>query len=118
MPGCCAHRATGASEATAGSSAWWTVQELVRTKIEVRRNRYGADPRELQRKLADVDGRIQNYYRAIGEGLDPTICREHIAKLEVEKNEIEQEADILRKDAPVPSRPLFGVGLDQPGGPC
>ena len=74
------------------------LQDLVRKKIEARRNRYGADPRELRRKLADVDRRIQNYYRAIGEGLDPTVCREHIAKLEVEKDEIEQEAEILRKD--------------------
>ena len=74
------------------------LKELVRKKIEARRNRYGTDPRELRRKLADVDRSIQNYYRAIGEGLDPTVCCEHIAKLEVEKEEIEQEAEILRKD--------------------
>ena len=74
------------------------LKELVRKKIEARRNRYGTDPRELRRKLADVDRSIQNYYRAIGEGLDPTVCREHIARLEASKAEIEQEAELLRKD--------------------
>ena len=39
-----------------------TLQELVRKKIEARRSRYGKHPRELDRRLADIDRRIENYY--------------------------------------------------------
>ena len=74
------------------------LQELVRTKIEARRSRYGRHPRELDRRLADIDRRIENYYRAIGDGLDTNTCREHIARLEVEKEEVQQEAELLRQD--------------------
>ena len=75
-----------------------TLQELVRKKIEARRSRYGKHPRELDRRLADIDRRIENYYRAIGDGLDATTCREHIARLEVEKEEVHAEAELLRQD--------------------
>ena len=67
-------------------------------KIEARRSRYGKDPRELDRKLADIDRRIQNYFRAIGDGVDAKTCKEHIARLEVAKTEVEQEAELLRQD--------------------
>jgi site-specific DNA recombinase len=74
------------------------LQELVRKKIEARRNRYGKDPRELDRKIAEIDRRIQNYYRAIGDGLDPKACRDHIAQLELERQEVEQEANVIKQD--------------------
>ena len=74
------------------------LQELVRTKIEARRRRYGTNPRALDRRLADIDRRIENYYRAIGDGLDATTCREHIARLEAEKREVHDEAALLRQD--------------------
>ena len=74
------------------------LQELVRKKIEARRSRYGQHPREFDRRLADIDRRIENYYRAIGDGLDTTTCREHIARLEVEKEEVQEEAELLRQD--------------------
>ena len=74
------------------------LQELVRTKIEARRSRYGKHPRELDRRLADIDRRIENYYRAIGDGLDATTCRQHIARPETEKGEVHAEAELLRQD--------------------
>ena len=74
------------------------LQELVRTKIEARRSRYGRHPREFDRRIADIDRRIENYYRAIGDGLDTTTCREHIARLEIEKEEVQEEAELLRQD--------------------
>ena len=74
------------------------LQELVRTKIEARRSRYGKHPRELDRRLADIDRRIENYYRAIGDGRDATTCRPHIARLETEKGEVHAEAELLRQD--------------------
>jgi len=74
------------------------LQELVHKKIEARHSRYGKDPRELDRKLADIDRRIQNYFRAIGDGVDAKTCKEHIARLEVAKTEVEQEAELLRQD--------------------
>jgi hypothetical protein len=74
------------------------LQELVRKKIEARRSRYGKDPRELDRKMADIDRRIQNYFRAIGDGVDAKTCKEHIARLEADKAEVEEEAELLRQD--------------------
>jgi len=74
------------------------LKELVSKKIEARRSRYGKNPRELDRKLSDLNRRIQNYYQAIGDGVDPKTCKEHIARLEVEKNEVELEAKILQQD--------------------
>ena len=74
------------------------LQELVREKIEARRSRYGQHPRELDRRLADIDRRIENYYRAIGDGLDTKTCRDHIARLEAEKGEVKTEAELLRQD--------------------
>jgi len=74
------------------------LQELVHKKIEARRSRYGKDPRELERKMADIDRRIQNYFRAIGDGVDAKTCKEHIARLEVDKTEVEEEAELLRQD--------------------
>ena len=67
------------------------LQGLVQTKIEARRNRYGQNPRELDR-------RIKNYYRTIGDGLDAKTCREHIGRLEAEKEEVQEEAELLRQD--------------------
>ncbi len=74
------------------------LQELVRKKIEARRSRYGKDPRELDRRLADIDRRIDNYYHAIGDGVDAKTCREHIARLEAKKGEVKTEAELLRQD--------------------
>ena len=74
------------------------LKELVSAKIEARRSRYGQDPRELDRRLADIDRRIQNYFRAIGDGLDAKTCKEHITRLEAERAEVHEEAELLRQD--------------------
>ena len=48
--------------------------------------------------LGDIDRRIQNYYAAIGDGLDPAVCRAKIAELTTKKEEIEREAALLKKE--------------------
>jgi len=75
-----------------------TLEQLVRQKIEERRKRYCRDPRELQRRLDGINLKIKNYYGAIGEGLDAATCKERIATLEVEKAEVETEAELLNQD--------------------
>ncbi len=74
------------------------LERLVRQKIDARRQTYGQDPGAVQRRIDAVDARIQNYYRAIGEGLDPAVCREHIATAQGEKERLEAEARTLRKE--------------------
>jgi DNA invertase Pin-like site-specific DNA recombinase len=74
------------------------LEQLVRQKIEERRKRYCRDPRELQRRLDGINLKIKNYYQAIGEGLDAATCKERIAALEVEKAEVETEAELLNQD--------------------
>ena len=78
-----------------------TLDELerrIRERIESRRRTYGQDSRALARRLKDVEAKIGNYYRAIGEGLDPAECRKHIADLTTRKAELEREAAILQRE--------------------
>ncbi|MEQ1506101.1 MAG: recombinase family protein, partial [Myxococcota bacterium] len=70
----------------------------VRKRIDAIRHNYGADTRAVELKLGDIDRRIQNYYRAIGDGVDPAVCKAQIAELTTKKEEIEREATLLRKE--------------------
>ena len=71
------------------------LEQRVRKTIEERRRTFGGDPEAVQRKLEAIDGKIANYYRAIGEGLDPAVCQQHIAELEQDKEVLKGEAAIL-----------------------
>ena len=51
----------------------------------------------MRGKLADIERKIQNYYRAIGDGLDPAVCRQLITDLQQKKADIEKEAEILQR---------------------
>jgi len=82
----------GSLEALAG------LERSVRQKVEARRRTYGKSAGAVERKLAEIDRRIDNYYRAIGDGLDPQVCQQHIAELTEKKTELEAEAEIVRRE--------------------
>ena len=70
----------------------------VQERIDGRRQTYGSDPTAASQKLADLQRRIDNYYRAIGEGMDPQVCQQHIAELTAKRDDIEHEASVLRQE--------------------
>ena len=74
------------------------LERLIRDRVEARRSTYGQDPKAVQRKLDEVDRRIANYYRAIGDGLDPSVCQQHIAELTTKKAQLEEEASVLLRE--------------------
>ena len=74
------------------------LERLVRDRVEARRSTYGQDPKAVERKLDEIDRRIAHYYRAIGDGLDPSICQQHIAELTAKKAQLEEEAGVLRRE--------------------
>jgi site-specific DNA recombinase len=74
------------------------LEARVRERIEARRQSYGADPKAIAQKLDDLQRRIDNYYRAIGEGMDTQVCQQHIAELTEKKVAVEQEAGVLRQE--------------------
>ena len=74
------------------------LERKVRERIEARRSTYGQDPKAVQQKLAEIDRRIDNYFRAIGQGLDPLVCQQHIAELRESRAEYASEAKVLSQD--------------------
>jgi len=52
----------------------------------------------VEKKLAETDRRIAHYYRAIGDGLDPTVCQQHITDLTAKKEQLDEEAGVLRRE--------------------
>ncbi len=77
---------------------WALVEQDLQARIEARRQRYGLSPAAVEQKLADIERRIQNYYRAIGDGLDPQVCQQHIAELTAKREAIEEEAKVLKRE--------------------
>ena len=74
------------------------LESRVRERVEARRQSYGGDPKAIDQKLAEIERRVDNYYRAIGEGMDPQVCQQHIAELTAKKETLEEEAGLLRKE--------------------
>ena len=74
------------------------LERRIRERVDARRKTYGQDPAAVEGKLAEIDRRIANYYRAVGDGMDPTVCQQHIAELTARKVELEAEASVLRKE--------------------
>ena len=74
------------------------LEARVRERIEARRQSYGVDPDAVAQKLAEIERRIENYYRAIGEGMEPQVCQQHIAELTSKKDAVQHEADVLRQE--------------------
>jgi len=75
------------------------LERRVRKTIEARQRTYGGSPEAAQRKLDAIDAKIANYYRAIGEGMDLTVCQQHIAELEQKKELLKDEAAILGRQS-------------------
>ena len=71
------------------------LEKRVHARIEGRRRKYGRGPKAVSQKVEDVERRIQHYYQAIGEGLDPQVCRKHIEELNEKKAALEEEARLL-----------------------
>ncbi|MCB9796513.1 MAG: recombinase family protein, partial [Alphaproteobacteria bacterium] len=71
------------------------LERRIRERIEARRSTYKDDVSELTRKIAEIDRKVANYYRAIGEGLDPLVCQRLIAEQEQRKLELSAEAEVL-----------------------
>ena len=71
------------------------LEARVQERIEERRRTYGRGPKAIQQRIHDIERRIQNYYRAIGDGLDSEVCRQHIEDLTADKATLEEEARLL-----------------------
>ena len=74
------------------------LEDRVRARIEERRRTYGRGPKAIEQRIHDIERRIQNYYRAIGDGLDTEVCRQHIEELTASKATLEEEAGLLARE--------------------
>lgn len=74
------------------------LEARVKQRLEARHREASLDSKTFTRKIQDVERRIANFYRAIGEGMDTTICRQHIVELTARKAELEQEAELVEQE--------------------
>lgn len=74
------------------------IHAAVAEHIESRRRAFTTDRASLQRLIVDCERRIQNFYRAIGDGLEPAVCRQHIAELTEKKGKLEDELELLAQE--------------------
>ena len=77
------------------ADGWDELERRTRERIEARRRKYGLDPEAGQAKLDEIDRRIANYYRAIGGGLDPAVCKQLIDDLQEKKTALQAELETL-----------------------
>jgi hypothetical protein len=80
------------------AEAWAELEGRLRGRIEGRRKKYGQDPKAAEARLAEIDRKIENYYREIGEGLDPGVCKARVAELQVQREAIAAEAVVMRQE--------------------
>ena len=74
------------------------LESRVQERIEDRRRTYGKGPKAIQQRIHDIERRIDNYYKAIGDGLDNEVCRQHIEELTADKTTLEEEARLLTRE--------------------
>ena len=74
------------------------INEAVRAHITSRRDAFTHDKASLQRLIADCDRRIQNFFRAIGEGVEPATCKQHISELTEKKMKLDYELELLTQE--------------------
>ncbi len=74
------------------------LERMVREKIEARRSVHGKDQKAVERRINALDRKIDNFYRAIGDGMDPSTCKGHIDRLEAEKSQMMEEARTLQQE--------------------
>lgn len=77
---------------------WQELADALERQIDERRRRFGEDPKAAQAKLVEIDRKIESYYRAIGEGLDPAVCKRLIAELQEKREAVEREAAVLSRE--------------------
>jgi hypothetical protein len=74
------------------------LEQRIHDRIEACRKSSGGDAARLEQQLADLDRRIANYYRAIGDGLDLAMCQQHIAALTATREKIEAELLVFQQE--------------------
>jgi len=67
-------------------------------KIKTRRSCFGKDSEFIKRRIGQIEKKIENYYNAIGAGLDPLKCKDLIANLEKERTELLAEVQLIVQD--------------------
>ncbi len=77
---------------------WAELEGRLRGRREARRARYGTTPKAAEAKLAEIDRKIANYYRAIGDGMDVALCKQLVADLEEQRGKVAEEARVLREE--------------------
>ena len=87
------------------------IKDAFEKKIKERRNRFGKDSEFLKRRLGTIEKKIENYYAAIGEKLNPAKCKEIIASLEKEREELLSEVQIVEQEDYFESVMREGFGL-------
>ena len=78
--------------------AWAELRDALTASIEDRRRRFGTTPEAAEAALREIDRKIESYYRAIAEGLDPAVCKRLVAELQDKRKGVEEEASILSKE--------------------
>ena len=78
--------------------SWDELERKVRERIEARKALYGGDQKAVQRRLEELKQRLDNWYRAIGDGVDLEICKQHIAETKAKIEVIEREAEVLAQE--------------------
>ena len=73
------------------------LQRRVRERVAQRRRSFDTDMHTVQRRIAEIDLEIENYYKAIGGGMDVPLCQRFIAELTDKREQFEQEATLLRR---------------------
>ncbi len=68
------------------------------TFLQERRRAFAKDSKALAREIAECDAGIQNYYRAIATGLDPTLCKQLVGELSERRSRLEREAELLAQE--------------------
>ena len=74
------------------------LERRVRARVAKRRSSFTTDRHSVERRIAKVDRKIENYYQAIGGGMDVDLCQRFVAELTQTREQLEQEAVLLRRE--------------------
>ncbi len=80
------------------ADGWNDLESRVRERIGARRRSYGQDPAGVRAKLADIDRRVANYWKALGDGMDAAQCKRLIDDLQARRIVVEHEAETLARE--------------------
>lgn len=74
------------------------LEERIRSRVDAERRALGSDKRVIEAKIIDLDRRIDNFIRAIGEGVEVARCKAAVAELNHEKEIVEREAELVQNE--------------------